>query len=72
LQAPNNTLELKIQPKVVLCAPRPNNTLSHTGEEIGDANVEMDVEVDSDNEADDLEKGTMEEDENEPWFDSIL
>jgi hypothetical protein len=32
----------------------------------------MDVEVDSDDEADDLEEGTMEQDENEPWFDSIL
>ncbi len=47
-------------------------TLSHTGEENGDANIEMDVEVDSDDEADDLKEGTMEEDENEPWFNSIL
>jgi hypothetical protein len=38
----------------------------------GDDNVEMDVEVDSDDEADDLDEGTMEQDENEPWFDSIL
>ncbi len=48
------------------------NMLSHTGEENGDTNVKMDVEVDSDDEADDLEEGTMEEDENEPWFNSIL
>jgi hypothetical protein len=49
-------------------------TLSHTGEENGDDddNVEMDMEVDSDDEADDLEEGTMEQDENEPWFDSIF
>ncbi len=46
--------------------------LSHTGEVNGDVNVEMDVEVDSDDEADDLEEGAMEEDENEPWFNSIL
>jgi hypothetical protein len=38
----------------------------------GDANVEMDVEVDSDDEADDLEEGTMEEDENKPRLYSIL
>jgi hypothetical protein len=44
-------------------------TLSHTGEANGDDNVEMGLEVDSDDEADDLEDGTMEQDENEPWFD---
>jgi hypothetical protein len=32
----------------------------------------MDMEVDSDDEADDLEEGTMEQDENDPWSDSIL
>jgi hypothetical protein len=47
-------------------------TLSRTGEENGDVNVEMDVKVDSGDEADDLEEGTMEEDENEPRFDSML
>jgi hypothetical protein len=47
-------------------------TLSHTGEENGYDNDETDVEVDSDDEADDLEEGTMEQDKNEPWFDSIL
>jgi hypothetical protein len=47
--------------------------LSHTDEENDeDANVEMDVEVNSDDEADDLEEGTVEQDENEPWFNSIL
>ncbi len=48
------------------------HTLSHTGEENGDDNVDMDVEVDSDKEVNDLEEGTMEQDENEPRFDSIL
>ncbi len=43
-------------------------TLSHISEENGDNYVEMDVEVS----LDDLEEGTMEQDENEPWFDSIL
>jgi hypothetical protein len=48
-------------------------TLSHTDEENDeDANVEMDVEGNSDDEADDLEEGTVEQDENEPWFDSVL
>ena len=47
-------------------------TLSHTGEENGDDKIEMDMGVDSDDETDDLEEGTMEQDENEPWFDSIL
>ncbi len=47
-------------------------TLSHTGEENGDENVDINMEKDSDDEADDLKEGTMEEDENEPWFDSIL
>ncbi len=47
-------------------------TLSCTGEENGDDNVEMDMEVDSDDEADNLEEGTMGQDENKPWFDSIL
>jgi hypothetical protein len=46
--------------------------LSHTGEENGDDNVKMEVEVDSDDKADDLEEGTMEQDENENRFDSIL
>jgi hypothetical protein len=46
-------------------------TLSHTGKENGDANVVIDMEVDSDDEADDLEEGNMEEDENEPRFNSI-
>jgi hypothetical protein len=47
--------------------------LSHTDKENDeDANVEMDVEMNSDDEADDLEEGTVEQDENEPWFDSIL
>ena len=47
-------------------------TLSHTGEVNGDDKVEMDMEVDSDDEADNLEEGTMGQDENKPWFDSIL
>jgi hypothetical protein len=47
--------------------------LSHTDEENDeDANVEMNVEMNSDDEADDFEKGTVEQDENEPRFDSIL
>ena len=47
--------------------------LPHTDEENDeDTNVEMDVEVNSDDEADDLEEGTVEQDENEPWFNSIL
>jgi hypothetical protein len=47
-------------------------TLSHTGKENCDANIEMDAEVDSDDEVDDFEEGTMEEDENKPRFNSIL
>ncbi len=47
--------------------------LSHTDEENDeDANVEMDVEVNSDDEADDLEEGTVEQDRDEPWFGNIL
>ncbi len=47
--------------------------LSHTDEENDeDVNVEMDVELNSDDETDDLEEDTVEQDENELWFDSIL
>jgi hypothetical protein len=48
------------------------NTLSPAGDEIDDENVETDMGIDSDDEDDDLEEGTMEQDENEPRFDSIL
>ncbi len=42
-------------------------TLLRTDEENNeDANVEMDVEVNSDDKANDLEEGTVEQDENEP------
>ncbi len=48
------------------------NMLSLAGEEIDGENVEIDVGVDSDDEDDDLEEGTVEYDENEPRFDLIL
>jgi len=48
------------------------NTLSPTGEENYGIHVEVDVRVGYDDEADDLEEGTVEQDENEPHFDSIL
>jgi hypothetical protein len=47
-------------------------TLPPTGEENNDEYVEIDMEVDSDDEADDLEEGAVEQDEKEPQFDSIL
>ena len=31
LQVPNNTLELKILPTVILCAPRPNDRIEKRG-----------------------------------------
>jgi hypothetical protein len=46
--------------------------LSHTGEENNGENVEIDMEVGSDDEADDLKEGTVEQDENEPRFNLIL
>lgn len=47
-------------------------TLSPAGDENGGENNEIDMEVDSDEDDDDLEEGNVEQDENEPWFDTIL
>jgi hypothetical protein len=47
-------------------------TLSPAREENDGENVEIEVKLDSDDEADDLEEGTAEKDENEPGFASIL
>ena len=47
-------------------------TLSPTGDENGGENNEIDMEVDSDEDDDDLEEGNVEQDENEPRFNTIL
>jgi hypothetical protein len=47
-------------------------TLSPAGDENGGENNEIDMEVDSDDDDDDLEEGNVGQDENEPWFDTIL
>ncbi len=48
------------------------NMLSLAGEEIDGENDDIDVGVDSNDEDDDLEEGTVEYDENKPQFDLML